>query len=741
VRIRVQAQLASALIAVGGLTTLVNLALLQQPAPTQRLLVFLCFGALLFAAVVWRLPWEKWSSSRQLLLVPAGLMFIAMRNTVLYNPFDFGLFFVGTFMLVGTGHPRGTSLRMLPLLWVAYLLPILLGRPADINEAISGLVTTTVLCLIVGETLAWLVASLRRVHEELATQRIGARYRALVRNVSDLVAVVRPDADILFIAPSVERMLGYQPTELTSHRLTELLDDDAAAEALRLFERLSRQPGASATQEWRVSHADGSTRVIEAAAVNLAEDPDIGGIVLTGRDVTDRHALETQLSHEALHDSLTGLANRILFQDRVAHAIDRSQRRTEQVAVLFLDLDEFKDVNDSLGHQAGDTVLQVVAERLRDGVRASDTVARLGGDEFAILVEDADGPEYVDQLAERLLEAVHRPILVDDTELVVGVSVGIVLAEAETQGAAALVRDADIAMYAAKELGKDRIEVFHPAMQARISERLHLVTDLRHAIDSGELEVAYQPFVELATERMIGVEALVRWEHPDRGLLQPGAFIGAAEESGLIVTLGDHVLREACAAARRWSSEGSGFELVSVNLSPRQFSEEHLVDTIEAALTDTGLAPELLVLEITESVLIGDMLSTREKLNALRAMGVRIAIDDFGMGYSSLNYLRALPVDILKIDRSFVTGLGTGDSVDALVEAIVEMARVMGLETIAEAVEQPCEAERLRELGARLAQGFYFARPMSAADISQAWAPDGASGRLPGLTETAGLSC
>ncbi len=729
-RLRVQAQLAGTLFSVGALTTLVNQALMRQPASMEALVTFSCLMALLVAVFVWRLPWEDWSSSWQLLLVPAGLAFIAVRNTLVFNPFDFDLFFVGTFMLVGTGHPRGTSLRMLPLLWLAYLLPFAAGRPADLNQVLAGLVTTTVLCLLVGETLAWLVASLRRVHEELATQRIGARYRALVRNVSDLVAVVGPDAVIHFIAPSVERMLGYEPAELTSRRLTELFTDEAGPEALRLFERLSRQPGASATQEWRVSHADGSTRVIEAAAVNLAEDPDIGGIVLTGRDVTERHALETQLSHEALHDALTGLANRILFQDRVAHAIARARRRPEQVAVLFLDLDEFKDVNDSLGHQAGDTVLQVVADRLRAGVRNSDTVARLGGDEFAILVEDAEGTEYVTKLAERLLDEVHRPILVEDVRLAVGASVGIVLADEGTDGADALVRDADIAMYAAKGLGKDRIEIFHPAMQERISERLHLVTDLRRAIEAGELEVVYQPFVELATERMVGVEALVRWQHPERGLLQPGAFIGAAEESGLIVALGDHVLREACAAARGWASEGSGFELVSVNLSPRQFGDEHLVDNIRTALEETGLPPRLLVLEITENVLIGDLLSTRERLNALRTMGVRIAIDDFGMGYSSLNYLRALPVDILKIDRSFVTGLGTEQNVDALVEAIVAMARVMGLETIAEAVEHPCEARRLRELHARLAQGFYFARPMSATAISEVWTPNGPNGAV-----------
>ena len=368
--------------------------------------------------------------------------------------------------------------------------------------------------------------------------------------------------------------------------------------------------------------------------------------------------------------------------------------------------------------------------RLRAGVRTADTVARLGGDEFAVLVEDAEGAEYVTKLAERLLEEVHRPIVVEDVRLAIGASVGLVLADDETDGADGLVRDADIAMYAAKELGKDRVEIFHPAMQERISERLHLVTDLRRAIDADELEVVYQPFVELGTERMVGVEALVRWKHPQRGLLQPGAFIGAAEESGLIVALGDHVLREACAAAQGWSAEGPGFELVSVNLSPRQFGDGHLVDKVGTVLEETGLPPRLLVLEITENVLIGDLLSTREKLNALRAMGVRIAIDDFGMGYSSLNYLRALPVDILKIDRSFVTGLGTEQNVDALVEAIVEMARVMGLDTIAEAVEYPCEARRLRELHARLAQGFYFARPMSAAAITKVWTPNGPNGAV-----------
>ena len=738
---RVVARLGGFFYAIGAVATLV--ALLFRPlTDVERLWVIaVCLTGIAVASTIWFLPWQRWPRSRTLILLPVAFLFVAIGHSVALNPLEFTLYLMAGFVWIGTGHPRGTSLRMLPLLWVAYLLPILLGRPADINEAISGLVTTTVLCLIVGETLAWLVASLRRVHEELATQRIGARYRALVRNVSDLVAVVRPDADILFIAPSVERMLGYQPTELTSHRLTELLDDDAAAEALRLFERLSRQPGASATQEWRVSHADGSTRVIEAAAVNLAEDPDIGGIVLTGRDVTDRHALEAQLSHEALHDALTGLANRILFLDRVAHAIARSQRRPEQVAVLFLDLDEFKDVNDSLGHQAGDVVLRAVAERLRDGVRAGDTVARLGGDEFAILVEDAEGADYVTGLAERLLDELRRPILVDDTEHEIEASVGIVLAGPDARDADALVRDADIAMYAAKELGKDRVEVFHPAMQARISERLQLVTDLRRAIDEGELEVVYQPFIELATERMVGVEALVRWKHPDRGLLQPGAFIGATEESGLIVALGDHVLRQACAAARRWSVEGAGLELVSVNLSPRQFAEEHLVDDIRTILLETGLPAKLLVLEITESVLIGDLLSTREKLSALRAMGVRIAIDDFGMGYSSLNYLRALPVDILKIDQAFVAGLGTEQSADALVEAIIQMARAMGLETIAEAVEQPCEAQRLRELGARLAQGFHFARPMSAAAITQARDSGGASVRFEGAEIAGARPC
>ena len=308
---------------------------------------------------------------------------------------------------------------------------------------------------------------------------------------------------------------------------------------------------------------------------------------------------------------------------------------------------------------------------------------------------------------------------------------GIVFADAGTDDADALVRDADIAMYAAKDLGKDRVEIFHPAMQARISERLHLVTDLRRAIDDGELEVVYQPFVELATERMVGVEALVRWKHPERGLLQPSAFIGAAEESGLIVALGDHVLREACAAARAWAVRRAPASSSSRSTSHRASSATSASSTTSRPSSPRPAChPSCSCSRSPRTCSSATCSPPREKLNALRAMGVRIAIDDFGMGYSSLNYLRALPVDILKIDRSFVTGLGTEQNVDALVEAIVEMARVMGLETIAEAVEQPCEAARLRELGARLAQGFYFARPMSATAISEVWTPNGPNGAV-----------
>jgi diguanylate cyclase (GGDEF)-like protein/PAS domain S-box-containing protein len=722
-----QAQLTSALFAVAAFTALANQVVMDLPAGTKVLGVMLCLVTLVMAVIIWRLPWQRWPISWQLWIIPLGFLLIAVRNVLLFNPPDYGLYFVGAFILIGTGHPRGTSIRLLPLLWIAYLLPLafLSLDSVDMRLALSGAVTITILCLIVGETLAWLVASLRRVHEELATRRIGSRYRALVQNASDLVVVVDTDARILYVAPSMERMLGYRPMELLSHRLTELFVDGSAPEALGLLARLSRYPGANATQEWRVRHADGSTRVIEAAAVNLAEDPDIGGIVLTARDVTERHALEAQLSHEALHDPLTGLANRFLFHDRLTHAMARTRRRAEGVAMLFLDIDEFKDVNDTLGHQAGDLVLRTVAERISGVVRVSDTVARLGGDEFAVLIEDGVAAEPPTRLAERILAEVRRPISVRDTELVLGASVGVVLADTEAEDAEALVRDADIAMYAAKRSGKDRVAVFHPSMQARISERIQLVTELRRAIDGAELDVVYQPLIELSSDRMVGVEALVRWQHPERGLLLPGSFIGAAEESGLIVALGDHVLRAACAAAQGWTGQGSGPAIVSVNLSPRQFVDEGLLDNVTTTLAETGLAPRSLVLEITENVLIGDLPSTRAKLQALRAMGVRIAIDDFGMGYSSLNYLRALPVDILKIDRAFVTGLGTEDGADALVEAIVQMARVLGLDTIAEAIELPHEATRLRELGAHLGQGFHFARPMPAAVIGAAWSHGG----------------
>ena len=728
---RIVARVAGLFCGVGAVAALLTAQFRPISEAERQAVIGICLLGILIALVIWVAPWHRWRHSMTLLVVPLAFLMVALGGTVALNPYEISAYYVAGFVWIGMAHPRFTSVRMVPLLLAAYFLPFALGEMIDSGQIISGALTVTILCVLVGETLAWLVASLRRVHEELATRRIAARYRALVQNASDLVAVVGPDASILYLSPSVERMLGYRPADLKERRFTELFVDGSGPEVLSVLGRLSRSAGASATREWQVRHADGSTRVIETVAVNLAEDPDIGGIVLTGRDVTERQALEAQLSHEALHDALTGLANRILFHDRVTHAIARARRRPERVAMLFLDLDEFKDVNDSLGHQAGDFVLRAVATRLDEIVRSADTVARLGGDEFAVLVEDVEDAEASMELGERLLDEVRRPIHVGDTELVLGASVGVVLASHETEDADALVRDADIAMYAAKEAGKDRVELFRPAMQRRISERIQLVADLRRAIEEEELSVVYQPFIDLTTERVVGVEALVRWRHASRGLLLPGAFIGAAEESGLIVALGDYVLREAARAAQAWRAIRPDPMLVSVNLSPRQFNDERLLGSVEAILAETGLPRETLVLEITENVLIGDLPSARAKLTALRDMGTCVAIDDFGMGYSSLNYLRALPVDILKIDRAFVTGLGTEDGADPLVAAIIQMARVMELETIAEAVETPREAERLRELDCRLAQGFYFARPMSAAEMTRLWSSGGDITGLP----------
>jgi diguanylate cyclase (GGDEF)-like protein len=431
----------------------------------------------------------------------------------------------------------------------------------------------------------------------------------------------------------------------------------------------------------------------------------------------DRKRLQDELSHQAFHDSLTGLANRALFKDRVDHALKRFQRRRRPLAVFFLDLDRFKAINDSFGHASGDALLIAVSKRLSDCVRGEDTVARLGGDEFAVLVENLAGESEVRIVAERVKEAFRDPIVIDGRELAVAASIGIALSESGTETADDLLRNADLAMYRAKAAGGGARQ-YAPEMHAGMIDRLELESDLRQALARDQLYIVYQPIVDLRTGRLSGAEALLRWQHPSRGVVSPADFIPVAESSGMIVPIGEWVLRQACREARRWDGIRGGEQLsVSVNLSGRQLQTSELPSIVPHALLDAGLAPGRLTLEMTESMLIDRSDEMLSLLHELRRIGVKLAIDDFGTGYSSLSYLHRFPVDVVKIDRSFIESL-TGEADEtSLVGSIIRIGQGMRLVTVAEGIEDAAQLRALQRLGCDHGQGYHFARPMSAADF------------------------
>jgi diguanylate cyclase (GGDEF)-like protein len=446
----------------------------------------------------------------------------------------------------------------------------------------------------------------------------------------------------------------------------------------------------------------------------------VGRQILAARDnlrlLAERAAQEARFRHEALHDPLTGLANRALLRDRAEHALVRASRRQQlPLALIFLDLDNFKTVNDSLGHAAGDGLLVESARRLLACVRATDTVARLGGDEFAIFIEDPTDAEGCSLITTRILDALERPFTLEGRDLFISASLGLATAR-DGESADDLLRNADVAMYIAKTRGKGRVEHFEPEMRTVALARMELESDLRRALDAGEFVLHYQPIVVLETGEITGVEALVRWQHPRRGLLPPAQFIGAAEEMGLIVPLGAWVLREACRQGAAWNRRQD--LAVTVNVSGRQLQTPQIVADVRVALAESGLDPQALILELTESVLTTDsgdgVLGT---LQALKGLGVRLAIDDFGTGYSSLSSLHRFPIDILKIAKSFVDDIGDTSGRQALAQAIITLGTTLSVRTIAEGIEQSGQRVQLQRLGCELGQGFHFSVPLPAADL------------------------
>ena len=563
------------------------------------------------------------------------------------------------------------------------------------------------------------LASMRRravLAEEVreVERRSEERIRALVEHSSDVVTVLDRELRVRWQAASVRRLLGVEPGSLAGAWIVSIAhpDDKGRFEGFLL----DRVHGAAlGTLRARLRHADGHWCYVETIAENRFDDPAIAGVVLNMRDVSERKEFEDELRHQAFHDSLTSLANRALFEDRLRHALAGGSRTSETLAVLFLDLDDFKTINDSLGHGVGDGLLKAVAARIQSVLRPNDTAARLGGDEFAVLLAQIQSAEEADRIAGRIRHALDYPFALDGRELTVTASTGIAFVDG-TVPAEELLRNADTAMYAAKQNGKDSIKVFEATMHTRAVERLELRGELQRALLTNEFELQYQPIVSLHDGRTVGAEALIRWRHPTRGRLAPDQFVALAEETGLIVALGRWVLERACTQAHGWEialSDGQPF-YVSVNVSIRQLRDQDFPDVVADVLARTKLRHRSLVLEITEGLLADDPQAVIRQLEALKRLGLRIAIDDFGTGYSALSHLQHLPIDILKIDKSFVAAVG-GDGENAnLVRGIINLGHSLQLDVIAEGIEQPEQAAYLKAMQSPQGQGFYFSRPTDA---------------------------
>ncbi|MFZ4584184.1 MAG: putative bifunctional diguanylate cyclase/phosphodiesterase [Acidimicrobiia bacterium] len=542
-----------------------------------------------------------------------------------------------------------------------------------------------------------------------------ARFRALVAHSALVAATLDEHGTITYASPAAEDVLGRAvETLLDQLDLVSMLVADDAQEFTEALTEVTSVPGSSARIHVRVVRPDDEIRHVEATLTNLLDDPSVGGIVANLLDVTERVRFVDALRHQALHDPLTGLPNRALLLDRIEHALARSRRDGEAVALCFLDLDRFKVVNDSLGHTVGDRLLVEIARRLRAVVRDSDTVARLGGDEFVVLADGVTSREHAVALANRLLDAVGRPTTLSGDEIASSASIGVVVTDGRTD-ATAILRDADAAMYAAKEDGRACIRMFDDRIASRAHNRLHQENALRRALDRDELLLQYQPIVALDSGEIEAVEGLLRWDHPEHGRLTAAQFIPLAEDTGLIDAIGEYVLRAACTQAAEWAVPIRTW----VNLSPRQLTDHHLVETVDAALAESGLPANRLGIEVVEGAIVGEANHAIATVSALATRGLRVALDDFGTGYSSLAHLHRFPVDAVKIDKSFVDRLGDGSRSEQIVRAVVAMAHALDLRVIAEGIETPGQLEFIRSLGCDAAQGFLLGHPMDAAAIAE----------------------
>ncbi len=592
------------------------------------------------------------------------------------------------------------------------LIRVFLDQPREpVITVCSGIVFILVLVRLAG------VVRAQEAETELTVRRrYEGRLAALVRHASDVVCILHADGKVAYLSPSGARMLGVD-AEAQAWPWTDVVHPGDVPAVKEFLAGLA--PGESGSLLYRVLDRDGAPRSMETLATNLLEDEAVCGIVLNTRDITERRALEERLAHQANHDALTGLPNRTLLLDRVERAMARHRRYGTGVAVVFLDLDDFKGVNDSLGHAAGDALLREVAIRIEHAVRVTDSAARLGGDEFAVLLDGIEDQDEAERITERILDSIGRTVRHDGRDLRPVASAGIATVSEGSVTAEALLRDADTAMYSAKARGDGGHAVFRRDMHVATARRLELRAALRDAVDEDRPTLVYQPVVSTEDGSLIGVEALARWEHLELGSVSPAEFIPIAEEAGLIVPLGRALLRRACRQAARLhavQAPGEAPLQMAVNLSARQLASETVVADVAAAVADARIPPETLTLEITESAMMRDVDLAVQRLCALKSLGVLLAVDDFGTGYSSLNTIRSFPIDVLKIDRTFVQAL-EDPTTRALTASIVDLAGILDLLTVAEGIETAEQLDQVRSMGCERAQGYHLHRPMRAGQV------------------------
>jgi len=596
----------------------------------------------------------------------------------------------------------------------------------DLKEWVRGLAA---LVLLFDFYAIYQHLQLHRIRRQLAER--DQLFQLISENAADMIALVDGDGRRLYNSPAYLRVLGYSTEDLKATSSIEQIHPDDRQRVAQAAEK-ARLSGHGERMEYRVRHKDGSWRTLESTASPIRDAKGKADkLVIVNRDITERKRAEEMLAHNAFHDGLTNLPNRALFLDRLQHALTLSKRHPNyKFAVLLIDVDEFKIVNDSLGHSAGDELLIQIAQRLRESVRRVDTVsrprvaevsgklasdgnlARLGGDEFTILLDDIRDPIEAVRVAERIQADLATPFVINQEEIVISASIGIASSTSPHTQAEDLVRDADIAMYRAKRAGKARCEVSDTAMHANAVKRLRLETDLRKALDHGEFRVYYQPIVSLQTGKIAGFEALTRWQRPE-GVVPPMEFIGVAEETGLIVPMNRKLLREACERLRSWQAEFPSDPplAMSVNVTSREFALPDLAGEIGKCLDQTGIDPSCLQLEIIETIAMGDAEKSGHVLAQLKALGVRLSIDDFGTGYSSLSRLRRIPVDTLKIDRAFISNMDRDPENCAIVRAIIILAHNLGLKVVAEGAETEEHVNLLKQFDCEMAQGYFFSRP------------------------------